>query len=378
MMTPAAPLARRRLVAAIVVALAIIGAAPAAGVARSRLQAALGPRFALVLTLAVAAVVALAVGRALVAARPFSRARLAAIAAAFAIAGAWIAASGNADPAIRAVELVHFVEYGVITFAFHRVWRDRPGGLVLAGLAAFIAGIAEEAWQWFLPARVGELKDVALNGVAIGCALLVAWAVTPPRTAPAAGPAAWRAMTPMLAMVAVALAAFIHLVHLGVRVDDGPRAFDSRFTAAALDEAAADRGQRWATAPPLVRPDRLSREDQYTTEGLQHVQARNQAWAAGDAATAWHENAVLERWFAPVLDTPSYVSRTGHRWAATQRAEAETRAGVAVAAPFVSAAFPYPLWRVSPWLVWSGALVLAGACLAAGRRGPGLTPAASS
>lgn len=364
-MTSVASPPRRRLVAAIVIAIVIIGAAPAAGVARSRLQAALGPRFAAVLTVAVAALLAVAVGRALAAARPFTAGRVAAVAAALGIAAAWVGVSGNADPAIRAVELVHFVEYGVITVAFHRAWRERPGavGLVLAGLAAFVAGIAEEAWQWFLPARVGELEDVALNGVAIGCALLVAWAVAPRQVRDDAGPHAWRAVRPMLAVAIVALAAFLHLVHLGVRVVDGPRVFDSRFTGAALDQAAADRARRWAEAPPLVRPDRLSREDQYATEGLQHVQARNRAWSDGDAATAWHENAILERWFAPVLDTPSYVSATGHRWPPAQQRDAEARAGAAIGLPFVSAAFPYPLLLWPPWAVWLPALALAAACL---------------
>ena len=57
------------------------------------------------------------------------------------------------------------------------------------------------------------------------------------------------------------------------------------------------------------------------TEGLQHVQARNTAWTNGDAVTAWHENRILEGAFAPVLDTPSYLARTGHRWSPAQRAD---------------------------------------------------------
>ena len=32
-------------------------------------------------------------------------------------------------------------------------------------------------------------------------------------------------------------------------------------------------------------------------------------------------------YFAPVLDTPSYISRTGHRWPAGQRADAQERLG---------------------------------------------------
>lgn len=379
-MTASAAPARGRLMAAVALSLAIVGAAPAAGVARSQLQAALGPRFSAVITLVVAAVVSAAVGRGLAAARPFTAARLGAIAAAVAIAAGWVTASGSADAAIRAVELVHFVEYGVITLAFDRAWRDRPPavGLTLAGLAAFVAGVVEEAWQWFLPARVGELKDVALNGVAIGCALLVAWAVTSRRREVVPAAPSWTPVWRMLALVVVAVAAFIHLVHLGVVVHDGPRAFDSRFTAAELDAAAAARTRAWTAAPPLIRPDRLSREDQYASEGLQHVQTRNRAWADGDAATAWHENAILERWFAPVLDAPSYVSKTGHRWAAEQRAEAGTRAGGAVSAPFESGAFPYPLWQVSPGALWSGALVVATMCLAAAARARAVTPAVSS
>ena len=40
---------------------------------------------------------------------------------------------------------------------------------------------------------------------------------------------------------------------------------------------------------------------------------------------AWSENLMLEKYYAPVLDTPSYISRTGHRWPAGQRADAEQR-----------------------------------------------------
>ncbi len=79
------------------------------------------------------------------------------------------------------------------------------------------------------------------------------------------------------------------------------------------------------------------------TEGLQHVPRRNSAWSDGDAATAWHENRILERYCTPVLDTPSYVSRAGHRWTAEQQTAVETAAGTTREAPFASQAFPYPL-----------------------------------
>ena len=104
------------------------------------------------------------------------------------------------------------------------------------------------------------------------------------------------------------------------------------------------------------------------TEGLQHVQARNKAWDAGDAFVAWRENLILETWFAPVLDTPSYVSASGHRWSAAHRADAAARVQGSEARPFTSAAYPYPLYLWRPEVVWLVSLVAAGVLLAVGAK----------
>jgi hypothetical protein len=108
------------------------------------------------------------------------------------------------------------------------------------------------------------------------------------------------------------------------------------------------------------------------TEGLQHVQARNAAWTAGDAFTAWQENLILEKWFAPVLDTPSYVSATGHRWASEHRAEAASRAAGRDGGGFVSRAYPYPLYFWPAFRLWLLAVVAAGLLVLVGQadRGP--------
>jgi len=348
----------------------IVGAAPAAGSARAWLQSALGPRFATLLLGTLATALMAAVVRGLWRRGRPAGAQALRLPAAVGIAVAWVGATGSADPAIRAVELVHFVEYGVIAWLFVRAWQPRAGrhAYLLAALAAFLAGIAEEAYQWWLPARVGELRDVWLNGVAIGCALLFVSGLTD--RAPCHLPRARVAplVARMVALVVLALAGFVHVVHLGARITDGPTTFLSRFTPDALAAATRDRRARWAVAPPLVRPDRLSREDQYATEGVQHVQARNAAWTRGDAVSAWHENRILEGAFAPVLDTPSYLSRTGHRWPAAQRTDAEARAGAAVLEPFESRAFPYPIYVWPPAALWATAVVTALACLWCGRR----------
>ena len=147
-------------------------------------------------------------------------------------------------------------------------------------------------------------------------------------------------------LVAVATAAtFIWTVHVGFAITD-PEAgmFRSRYSATQLHELAAERTAQWAINPPLVRRT-LAREDQYRSEGEAHVRARNDAWEAGDVATAWGENQVLERYYAPVLDTPSHISKTGHRWHPDHRADAERRfRALGAPPPFTSTAAVDTKW----------------------------------
>ncbi|MEO5823207.1 MAG: VanZ family protein [Vicinamibacteraceae bacterium] len=365
-LTAAAGASRRRtaaLVIATAASVALILAAPAIGSARSALRAAFPGTFSRLIASGLALVALVAIGVALVRIRTHRVLRYGALGAALAIAWSYSAATGSPDPAIRAVERVHFVEFGLIAWLFLRVWRDRTdaSAIVAPALATCIAGIGDEAFQWFLPARVGELADVALNAVAIGCGLLAGAAITPPADLGGRWTAtSVRLVARLLALTVVALAAFVHVVHLGQRLEaPGIGTFASRYSAAELDALDRERAAAWRQAPPLVRPPRFSREDQYMTEGLQHVQARNLAWDRGDAFTAWRENLVLERFFAAVLDTPSYVARDGHRWRVAHRADAERRAAGSEPRAFESRAFPYPIYPWSPVVVWLVALAVA-------------------
>jgi VanZ family protein len=282
--------------------------------------------------------------------------RYGAILAAFAIAAAYSIVTAAENPESRAVERFHFLEYGVIAFLFYRAWRPLgdPAIVLLPMLAGVLAGTAEEWFQWFIPRRVGELRDVFLNLVAIGCGLLFSVAVLPPpsfRRRLRRGSAA--RVCRLAAATVLALAAFVHALHLGHAVrDEEAGTFTSRYSAAQLRALQAGRQARWRTDPPPLTLQRLSREDQYLSEGIEHVMHRNELWAAGDYAGAWNENLILERYFAPVLDTPSYAGRAGHRWPAEQRADAEARVNALASfepAAYVSGAYPYPI------LVWNAA-----------------------
>jgi hypothetical protein len=162
------------------------------------------------------------------------------------------------------------------------------------------------------------------------------------------------------AVVVVALAAFVHAVHLGYTVRD-PKvgSFRSVYTREQLGALGRNRLERWRTAPPLTW-SRLSREDQYLSEGVMHVRRRNRCWDEQNFVCAWHENLILEEFFQPVLDTPSYISAGGFRWPAEQRANAAARprAGDGM---YLSEADEVPIvvWsKIGFWCIVAGVIVL--------------------
>ena len=110
--------------------------------------------------------------------------RLAVMATAIAIGAVYTAALSSGEPEQDAVERFHFVEYGLIAVLFYRVWRRAadPSAVVLPILCGFAVGTLDEWLQWFIPNRVGEVKDIFLNCAAIGSGLLFIIGVDPPPT----------------------------------------------------------------------------------------------------------------------------------------------------------------------------------------------------
>lgn len=365
---------RARLAAAIAVSAALVLLAPFFGEVRRVLRATFPSHFVPILGAAAALIVCAVLVAALVRIRDRRASRYAAVATALACAVAYSLWTAGSDPQVNAVERFHFLQYGVITYLFYRAWRplEDVSVFLLPVLAALIVGTAEEWYQWFIPARVGEMRDVFLNGVAIGCGTLFSAGIDPPRLASRLKPGSARRLGRLGAAAVLVFGAFVHSVHLGHEITD-PEAgtFRSRYTARQLLALARDRQQAWREAPPVHRPPRVSREDQYMSEGLLHVQERNRRWASGGIDAAWRENLILERFYAPVLDAPSYVSATGHRWPAEQRADAGRRRAATgntqEALRYVSRADGGFIRTWRRWTYWLAVLALAGAVLLAGR-----------
>ena len=269
------------------------------------------------------------------------RLRFAALALSLATGGAYVLLDG-----LTPTESFHFVEYGLLALLVYiAVWPADEGSLLILPLLAGIAtGVIDEWFQWFVPIRAGELRDIVLDAVASLCGVMFAISVRPPPrvTLELAGRSRGRVRAATAFTLAL-VAAFAFTVHVAHEVSDPDiGTFVSRYSGAQLAAFAADRAGQWRTSPP-VTVRRFSREDQYLSEGLWHVQRRNEAWEKGDIGAAWRENLILEKFFAPVLDAQTYASEVPQRWPAEQRAEAASRPGID-RRPFVSGEYRWPVY----------------------------------
>jgi VanZ family protein len=351
-----------RFLLAIGVSVVLVVSAPFIGFVRSWIRTQFPGQFVRIIGAAIAVLAIIAIGSALLRIRERRALRYGAIVAAILGAVWYSVAEATGNPDVDVVQRFHFIEYGLITYLFYRAWRplNDPAVVVLPILAGLLVGTADEWLQWFIPNRVGEIADIFLNGVAIGCGLLFSVGADPPATfSRILSPGSGRRIGRLGAGVILALALFFHVVHLGYDVhDEEIGAFRSRYSLEQLERLRIAKQEAWRVHPlPLVL-QRVSREDQYMTEGVTHVQERNVRLAANDPAGAWRENQILEKYFAPVLDTPSYVSRTGHRWSPEQRADVLSRAAGS-SGSYVSAANPYPIYAWPRTWFWAAALALA-------------------
>ena len=64
------------------------------------------------------------------------------------------------------VERIHFIEYAVLGLLISRVVNVRTlHGIIYTGCLVTLIGGVDEIIQWFLPNRVGDMRDVFMNSV---------------------------------------------------------------------------------------------------------------------------------------------------------------------------------------------------------------------
>jgi len=360
---------RRWTIAAVIISAAVVLSAPFLGQFRAYLRSAFPGHFVTIVGASVALAMAGAFALALARIRHARAVRYGVIAGSVAAAVAYTILTRTGIPEVDVIERVHFIEYGAIAFLFYMAFRALGDSamFILPVLAAVIVGTFDEWLQWFIPNRVGEARDVFLNLIAITCGLVFAAALEPPRDFRLGMlPQSRKTVTLVGVAALLVFAAFVNAVHLGYfLIDPTLGGFKSHYGPDELRQLATDRAERWRTDPPIALK-RLSREDQYLDEGLWHIRERNRRWEATDYDAALLENEILERYFAPVIDTKSYAAPEVSRWPAEQKADAQQRAKGGI--QFISAAEPYPIASTPRWRFWSAVLTLAAAMLVLGLR----------
>lgn len=345
----------------------LVLAGPWVGQVRSGIRQAIPTSFERLANAVLLAIVALVIASAWRAWRRATTGSRLALGTAVMLAVTWALVTSATSAEQNAVERYHFLEYGAITFLFYRAWHTRgptadPSSVLVPAISALSVAVADEAFQWFVPGRYGEWRDIFINLGAVSAGLLASVGLIPPahwrwRTATSTR----RLVCRHAALFVALLTAFTDLVHVGhVVVDSRVGSFRSRYSAAELMALSAERTARWSTRPPPRHLVRWSREDQYLTEGTWHIQQRNADWSAGAYGRAWHENLLLETYFAPVLDTASFLAPVS-RWPPAQRADAASRVDVRAGEPFESHAERVPIvaWsQTTLWLVSAGAIAL--------------------
>src|SRR5262245_7418899 len=267
-----------RFVLAIAVSAALVLSAPFIGFVRAWIRTTFPGQFVRIIGSAIAVLAVVAVGSAALRIRTHRLLRYGAIVSALAFAIWYSLAEASGNPDVDVVQRFHFIEYGVITFLFYRAWRalEDPAILILPVLAGLLVGTADEGLQWFIPNRVGEIADVLLNGIAIGCGLLFSLGADPPdRFSRRFHPGSISRIGRLAAVTIVAIGAFMQIVHLGYDVrDDQAGTFKSRWSKSELELLETAKRDEWRVHPPPLVLHRVSREDQYMTEGVTHVQKR--------------------------------------------------------------------------------------------------------
>jgi VanZ family protein len=123
------------------------------------------------------------------------------------------------------VERFHYLEYGLLTLTvFQALRRHIPNQLVFFWGTAivFLIGVGDETIQWWLPQRVGEYRDVLINGQAsLLVQVLLAFAIRPPELHVRPGTRQLRATLLALPLAALPVLLFMLVVHsFGETIDD--------------------------------------------------------------------------------------------------------------------------------------------------------------
>jgi hypothetical protein len=223
------------------------------------------------------------------------------------------------------VEQVHFVEYGVLAcfiISALRVDGKDSGQYLNSLLLITLVGVADEYVQGHLANRVGELHDVYLNILSGGLALLwFRFCLKPTEMA-----SNWRGMIlfalPVVGLIILGIGVFnSRISEFGYLIKDPEIGeFYSRLPINKPAVGLPDSGYfKTEILPQLYHGPYMEMlrklKGSLYGEVLVHIFSRDKHLEKGDMIAAFHENQILEKYFA------CYIIGTEQQWTDDRKAE---------------------------------------------------------
>jgi hypothetical protein len=249
------------------------------------------------------------------------------------------------------VERFHLVLFAVLGIGLAR----RAGRGLLAALHSLIlcglVATADELLQHILASRVGDWRDVLTDLGASGTGILFAQLLTSARGRPR--PARLLLGAAALVFLATSLVSELRWGHT-IPMPGGT--FFSSYSPSRL--RALSQSRNYLLSPPATDQDILRLKDRYFIEGLARLKQRNDWVQQGQFRLALFDNAVLETYFAPILD-----ARAG-RWSPAVAAFVTQQAqGTGPLAPTHGSSGPDRIPRLAAGLGLAAGLAAGGAGL---------------
>ena len=166
----------------------------------------------------------------------------------------------------------------------------------------------------------------------------------------------------------------VDLANLGHRiVDPELGAFRSYYSADRLERLNENRRARWPVRQPPIPPFQPWHiEDHFLSEAAWHVQARNEAFDAGDWATAAAEEAILNRYYPAVLEEVRNPDGGPRHAFPRERVQRLRQEGAVPVPTYESSAGGNRIWiwpRYLPWLIAAVSILLPAAAISRSLRG---------
>jgi len=110
----------------------------------------------------------------------------------------------------RPEEAVHFLEYGLLGLFLFRALRyhiDDKSVYLTAFLIGGLVGIFDEAFQWMMPRRIWDMRDIGLNALSCGLCQIAIWkGIRPKLPASRAQPKSIRTLSYFVVTIIILLA----------------------------------------------------------------------------------------------------------------------------------------------------------------------------